>query len=1182
MMYIEHTNLEDNLHQILTNRVPTSSSPSASEATAAVAASALLARVREAQNSASTTLHQLTQTPQQQELQTISSPSIHFQNNHHSSNNSSTPNNYKSPSASSNKEWIKRPEPNLLPLEDHNNSSTIIKNLNNLNSNLKAATEQQQVLQEEQQKQHQQLNNSKVQAVDEEEEEEEEYELLQVIDSDPTITQAENSTATASAAELTTTPLKFEENLKQQPEYFDNFASTSHFVINLNDGQKIDSTLAATKEQQEQSLPIQVDEDEEFEYVITRVPKRKRQSEPIYTDIPVFNRKVRRPVPEAIPIETHLRARSCNGQPIVFAAPPPPPPPPLIPHPQLRRSIPNLHKFSTESEEYYYNTHRNNLLNGYDDTPRTANNVYFEDDNNVGYYSDLETVEAASTGRPVYAYNNDSYSRQEAQMGLHSLLNKFTHFFNWNPSTNHYSTVQREGKRKRRSDELYAGDTSGPQQIKYRKVENRFPKYIATREEDDVSEFLPPPSPQTQNISHKYDKEYLLNNSAQRLLEMSNRRSSASLDKPPLRKSMFSAPHITQQFIKNTTYADVEFSDDDEPILLKGFDIKPTPLTSIKRGPEVHNIPIIRTEERLRSSQQRSTGPPGLIEPNTGSILQSSLIPDIENRRKPTYAETLRQSVGTGHILGGRSSISSSVASTSESSRILNGLIGLRSNNCWSTQNRASILNQEKESEEREKYQQLLEQVVPRIYGGENKFSSSSSASNSAAQRRRSGLLLGTALTSSARSSPAANRRSMGLGQSILKRPPLSSTINLDDDDDDDVTITGISHLKTSRSEKSKQSMAPKATVIVDDDEISDIVDLGNEERHVLSACAKIQKEENSIINLCEDKVEKPKKDALPYVEPVNSLKERFNACPIIKESWVENWQSKWLQIKKSRSDEVKETLKVTEKLTAERRAAEAEIQERLRKFQIVDPELLVVDDFEDVIEEPEFVELTQEHRARINAAICGPLDQVLVSKFNLNITRRDIHTLCGHNWLNDEVINFYMNLLTERGEKKRESHGLPTVYAMNTFFVPRLLQAGHSGVKRWTRKVDIFAKDIMPVPVHVGGVHWCMAIIHMKERSIKYYDSMGTPNPSVLKALEQYLKDESMDKRKQPFDTSGFVIESVQGVPRQMNGSDCGVFSCMFAEYITRNREITFSQQNMEYFRQKMILEIVMGELLQ
>lgn len=229
--------------------------------------------------------------------------------------------------------------------------------------------------------------------------------------------------------------------------------------------------------------------------------------------------KPRRPVPEAIPIETHLNTRSYNGH--------PPPPPPLIAyHPQLRRSIPNLRKFSNDSQEYYNTAHRQ--FNGYDDsTPSTA--VYVEDD--CDYYSDSETIEAALTGRPVYAYNNDFYSRQEAQMGLHSLLNKFTHFFNWNPSTNHYNTAQREGKRKRRSDESYAGaETSGPQQIKYRKVENRFPKYIAagSHEEDDVSEFLPP-----QQIK-SHNKEYLLNNSAQRsrtLLEMSNRRSSSSMGK---------------------------------------------------------------------------------------------------------------------------------------------------------------------------------------------------------------------------------------------------------------------------------------------------------------------------------------------------------------------------------------------------------------------------------------------------------------------------------------------------------------------------------------------------------------------------------------------------------------------------------------------------------------------------
>ena len=58
------------------------------------------------------------------------------------------------------------------------------------------------------------------------------------------------------------------------------------------------------------------------------------------------------------------------------------------------------------------------------------------------------------------------------------------------------------------------------------------------------------------------------------------------------------------------------------------------------------------------------------------------------------------------------------------------------------------------------------------------------------------------------------------------------------------------------------------------------------------------------------------------------------------------------------------------------------------------------------------------------------------------------------------------MNLIMERSEK---NESLPKVYVMNTFFVPKLLQGGHGSVRRWTRKVDIFSYDVIPIPVHVG-----------------------------------------------------------------------------------------------------------------
>lgn len=269
------------------------------------------------------------------------------------------------------------------------------------------------------------------------------------------------------------------------------------------------------------------------------------------------------------------------------------------------------------------------------------------------------------------------------------------------------------------------------------------------------------------------------------------------------------------------------------------------------------------------------------------------------------------------------------------------------------------------------------------------------------------------------------------------------------------------------------------------------------------------------------------------------------------------------------------------EEVTLEQRKQETEnfqreFRKRLLDFPIqFDETLLKIED----ADEPEpYPALTQEHKSKIKKALNGPFDEIIISKFNLSIKRADLLTLTGTEWLNDEVINFYMNLLVERSE---QNSNLPKVYCMNTFFIPTLMSRGHSGVRRWTRKTDIFGFDIIPIPVHVGGIHWCMAIIRITDKIIRYYDSMGNPNQPVLDALEQYLIEEAMDKKKISLDTSDWVKQSVTDCPRQMNGSDCGVFSCMFAEHLSRCAPITFTQSDMPYFREKMVLEISTGKLL-
>lgn len=70
-------------------------------------------------------------------------------------------------------------------------------------------------------------------------------------------------------------------------------------------------------------------------------------------------------------------------------------------------------------------------------------------------------------------------------------------------------------------------------------------------------------------------------------------------------------------------------------------------------------------------------------------------------------------------------------------------------------------------------------------------------------------------------------------------------------------------------------------------------------------------------------------------------------------------------------------------------------------------------------------------------------------------------------NWLNDEIINFYMNLICERS---KTNDNWPNVYAFNTFFYPKIVSTGQASVKRWTRKVDVFSYDLLIIPVHLGN----------------------------------------------------------------------------------------------------------------
>lgn len=59
------------------------------------------------------------------------------------------------------------------------------------------------------------------------------------------------------------------------------------------------------------------------------------------------------------------------------------------------------------------------------------------------------------------------------------------------------------------------------------------------------------------------------------------------------------------------------------------------------------------------------------------------------------------------------------------------------------------------------------------------------------------------------------------------------------------------------------------------------------------------------------------------------------------------------------------------------------------------------------------------------------------------------------------------------------------------------------------------------------------------------------------------YLKEEHADKKSTAqLDLSTWNCIHVKDVPQQMNGSDCGMFTCKYAEYASRGKTVfSFNQ---------------------
>lgn len=82
-----------------------------------------------------------------------------------------------------------------------------------------------------------------------------------------------------------------------------------------------------------------------------------------------------------------------------------------------------------------------------------------------------------------------------------------------------------------------------------------------------------------------------------------------------------------------------------------------------------------------------------------------------------------------------------------------------------------------------------------------------------------------------------------------------------------------------------------------------------------------------------------------------------------------------------------------------------------------------------------------------------------------------------------------------------------------------------------------------------------------------------------------EYFANESRDKKSIELNQSEWsyeaAIQAIPNFPQQHNGSDCGMFTIMYADFISDNLNLCkLSQNDMKEYRKKVVAAILRGSL--
>ncbi|KAL6983129.1 Ulp1 peptidase [Sarracenia purpurea var. burkii] len=203
-----------------------------------------------------------------------------------------------------------------------------------------------------------------------------------------------------------------------------------------------------------------------------------------------------------------------------------------------------------------------------------------------------------------------------------------------------------------------------------------------------------------------------------------------------------------------------------------------------------------------------------------------------------------------------------------------------------------------------------------------------------------------------------------------------------------------------------------------------------------------------------------------------------------------------------------------------------------------------------------------------------------------VTICKRDVDLLQPDTFVNDTIIDFYIKYLKNEMQPE-ERHRF---HFFNSFFFRKLIdldkdpssafegRAAFQRVRKWTRKVNLFEKDFVFIPVNFN-YHWSLIVIchpgevakfqdEDMEKSLKvpcilHMDSIKGTHTGLKDLVQSYLWEEWRERQEASEDMSSKFLNlrfvSLE-LPQQQNSFDCGLFLLHYVECFLEDAPVNFS----------------------